>query len=316
LTISTLVLVIWNRIRPRSLPLLFGIVTLLWIAYFTTDYLGGHGGDLLTSIGQVKNSVGANVTDRIRGSADHQRILNLRLLMTVAIFVLAGLGGLRRWVGERRLELTFGLLIVSPFSLVALNSYGGEGLMRVYLLTLPFTAGLAATLFYPNEQIASRRRSALVLGAVVGALSLALAGGYLFTRYGNERMDYYTADEIAGLDYIYQKAKPGDGIVLLASNMAARYKAIDAIGYDSFVDERPLLTAAEIDARMRVAANDGERYLFVSRAQQAYGELYIGLPPGWSDPIIRDLIDNYGYHRVFENRDAQVYKVGANVKNP
>jgi hypothetical protein len=305
-TLALLGMIIWNRFTPRLLPVLFGIIVAIWISYFTLDYLIGHSGELTGNVGQVGGSVAANVTARINGSAQHQVVVNLRLIMTLAIWLLAGLGVLRRWILEKRLELTFGLLIVAPFSVIALNSYGGESLLRVYLFALPFTTTLAAALFFPNLQTASHRVRRVILGGVLFGLSGLLLLGFFFTRYGNERMDFYTHKEIAALNYVYDHATPGTHLILLAPNTAARHRALESVVMPDFGEDRPRTDPAKIDELMHTDPGV-PHYLLVSRAQIAFGELFIGLPHGWAEPILQALVKDYGFQVVFENEDAQVY---------
>src|SRR5205807_75803 len=84
------------------------------------------------------------------------------------------------------------------------QSYGGEILLRIYLFSLPPMAFFAASLFYTRPPSAgSRWMTAAVLG-----VSIVLLGGFLFTRYGNERADYMTRAEVDGARYLYSIAQP------------------------------------------------------------------------------------------------------------
>ena len=102
----------------------------------------------------------------------HVFVVQFRLAMTLGFWVLALYGFLRR-VRHGYLDLDAVALAFVPFGLLALQSYGGEMLLRVYLFSLPFMAFLAAAAFIPSP---SRPLSAWPTRALaVAALGLILA---------------------------------------------------------------------------------------------------------------------------------------------
>ena len=133
------------------MPLLLAVMLGAWLTYMTVAYLSGHLSGMLSFFGQLDVTVGANLTDRLNGSPDHMLVTRLRLLMTLFLWGLAFLGGLRR-ARHGRLDLNHALLALAPFPLIAMQNYGGELLMRIYLYALPFMAFFAAALFFPRPQ--------------------------------------------------------------------------------------------------------------------------------------------------------------------
>jgi hypothetical protein len=218
--------------------------------------------------------------------------------MTLAIWVLALLGGIRRlFVG--RFELTSLILVSTPFLIIGLNSYGGEALLRVYLFALPFTVFLAATLVFPTQQDHTSARTA----AALGAISLLLMVGFLFTRYGNERADLMTRDEEAAFQYLYANAPAGSVFVEVAANSPARYRDTEKYHFapdlgDSVLDDINRLTDA-----MR-SSSGARTYLVLTQSQTAYGELFHGKPPGWTERLQAALLATGQYKVIFENQDA------------
>src|SRR5438105_13034531 len=97
-------------------------------------------------------------------------------MLTLAVCGLAGLGVLRRLHAGQQ-DLLPMLLAVAPVPLLALQSYGGEMLLRVYLFALPAAACFVAATVFPS----ARQRTSWH-AAAVGALAPVLLRGSLFAR--------------------------------------------------------------------------------------------------------------------------------------
>src|SRR5919199_97054 len=203
----------FRRITLRGLPLLMGVMLVTWIGYMTVAYLAGHMAGTVREIGAVHEAVNADLSGHFRGSAQHAFIVHERIMLTLAVCVLAGLGVLRRLHAGQQ-DLSPLLLTVAPLPLFALQSYGGEMLLRIYLFPLPAAAYFVAATAFPSS---TQRMS--WHAAAVGALSAMLLGGFLFARYGNERMDYITHREVQAIHHLYAIAPPGSVLVGLMPNI-------------------------------------------------------------------------------------------------
>lgn len=291
-------LVVFNRSDLRALPILFGVIAVTWISFMTVDYLSGHVTGLLEEVGNIFGSMNANVTGRLKGSDEHQLVLTFRLGMTLAIWVLAFLGNLRRmFMGH--LNLTGMLLICAPFPILGLNSYGGEALLRVYLFALPFAVFLAATLIYPLPET----RASVFRTIALGTLSLLLLSGYLFARYGNERVDYMTLNEAAAFHYLYDHAPPGSRFVIASHNNPGRYRDIEKYHFSPDLDEFLLADTADLIDAMKTGSSS-HNYLILTRGQEAYGELFYGQAPGWADRLVEALLATNQLEVLYRNPDA------------
>src|SRR6266487_1284236 len=205
---SVTTLVIFRRCTPRWLPILMALMTGAWIIFMTQAYLAGHLNDVSGDLGQVNNIITANVAARVVGSPEHIFIGAIRVVMTVAIWGLAFIGAVFRLRRGYR-DASYILLAIAPFSLIVANSYGGEMLLRIYLFSLPLVVFFAAALFYITSASGRSRKMTV---AVTG-VSLILLGGFLFTRYGNERMDYMTYAEVDSAHYLYSIAPPNSLLI-------------------------------------------------------------------------------------------------------
>jgi hypothetical protein len=294
-------LVILRRCSLRGLPLLMGVMIATWMSYMTVDFLAGHMGWLIGGVGQVRDSVGRNVTDRLAGSPEHQFVIVMRLVMSLGLWGLAFLGGVRRTSNGRR-DTTCALLALVPFAFLGLQSYGGEVLLRVYIFNLPFMAFFAAALFFTTATSGTTWRTLLALNVV----SVALVGGFLFTRHGNERMDYMTYKEVAGVRYLYQIAEPGAKFVTASPNIPWKFQDVEKYTYSPERDEFALSDVGAI-----VELMDDPRYpatyLILTRSQKAHGELFYGLPQGWGERLDQKLRESGKFRLLFDNGDAEIF---------
>lgn len=301
--IGVTVLVLFNRISPRGLPLILGLILAMWITYMTVAYLRGHIFSMISFFGQLDATVGTNLTSRLDGSPQHVLITRLRLFSALWLWGLAFLGGLRR-ILNKRFDLNHILLAVAPFPLIALQSYGGELLMRIYLFAMPLMAAFAALLFFPVKNQRHAWRTALL----VGLTSLAWLVLFIFVRFGNERMDYYTQQEYQTVEYLYGKAPEGAFLAASSTNMPFRHRNYEWYKY-VFMEELILKQDAsaiitELDKR-----NNPETYLFLTRAQRVYLEMFYDFPHDAWDRLQADLLATGRLIVLYSNPDGVVYKL-------
>ncbi len=302
------VLVVFNRSTLRGLPILMGVMTATWISFMTVAFLSGHFYYLTEGVGQVSATVTANVANRLQGSPDHIFIVQLRLIMTLALWIAALLGGIRRLRSGHR-DMIVALMAVTPFALIGLQDYGGEILLRAYLFSLPFMVFFVAALFYPTRSTATSWRMAILIGIV----SIGFGVGFLFTRYGNERMDYMTQKELAGTQYLYSIAKPGSLLLGGTYNFPWKYQGYEQYYY-MLVWDKGLNDNIPKLARTMGSGEYAGAYLILTRSQRAYNELFLGLPPSSWETFENQLTGSGLFNKIFDNGDAQIFVVASNEK--
>ena len=204
---SAAALIFLRRCARLWLPVVMGLMTAAWILLMAQSFLAGHSAMVLGAFGQVQSSLSANVGSRVsQGNPQHEFVAAMRILTAMAIWGLAALGAIRRQ-RQGYHDLTYLLLAVTPFPLIVSQDYGGEMFLRIYLFALPFMVFFMATLFHSPHHRAVRRPSIWRMAAIA-SLCLLLVAGFLFTRYGNEHVDYKTYDEVNGISYLYHVAPP------------------------------------------------------------------------------------------------------------
>ena len=132
--------------RPELLAIAV-IFSVGWLSLGASDFWIGHLSVIFGGVGQLTNNIGSGIGSRVVGSTSHLFIVSTRIDFTAVVILMAGIGALRRATDSRALEFLAG----APFVILALQGYGGEGLLRVVLFGLPFTALLAASAIVPTR---------------------------------------------------------------------------------------------------------------------------------------------------------------------
>jgi hypothetical protein len=303
-------LVLFRRILPVGLPILMVVMLGAWISFMAVPYLAGHIHDVIAPLGAVTSNVQASFLQRYRGSPEHIFILNLRVALSLFVWLLA-LGGFLRRFRDGYFDFNFVLLALIPFGLLPLQRYGGELLLRVYLYSLPFMVWFAATLFIssPLRRASPKRMTAVSRPLLIGATSLVLCAGFLFARYGNERMDYFTPNEVAAVQELYKIAPQGSLLLAGTGHVPWRYREYNSYRYQTV--ETRVRDANAVDLAKLMSNNSiPGAYLILTRSQQASAELFIGWDPGTWERFEVAVEKSGAFETVYENGDARILKLG------
>jgi hypothetical protein len=300
---ALLFLVVFNRIAVRALPILMGVIAVTWVSYMTVPFLSGHVALLLSEFGQIGRSVSSNVTNRVAGSADHQTIVMLGMVLSVGLWLCAALGFLLRFRDGRR-DLSMALLIAAPVPLVAAQAYGGEMVLRLYLFTAPFMAILAAGAAFRRPTAVP---SVLKTGVMVVVASL-FAVGLITTRYGNERMDLMTTAEVEGLHEFYTMAPYGSLLITPNGDLPWRDQAFEEFEYRALMDNILLYTPDEM-ADLLSTGKGPAAYLILTASEEAEAEIFFGLPPERWDHLIADLTASTRFVLVYDNAGLDIFQL-------
>lgn len=299
---TTLVmLVVTGSMRLKLLPIALLVITFGWLCYGAEDYWTGHLTTIFGDAGQVSSVVNSGVGSRIVGSEVHQYVVNLRIGSAGFIWCVAALGGLIM-LRRRGYGLVAGVITVAPFLMLLVQAYGGEGILRIYLFSLPGAALLAAEVVVAAV---SGRRS---LRPVVTVLALCLLPICLVTRYGNESYEHVRPGEAQAIEALYGLAPRGSTLWALAPNIAWRYHGLLDYNYGpTTLGDLALQRVDIIVSEMSV--NPAGSYLVYTRGQIVYGEQVYGLPSNWG-PTLQDAINESGrFIIVYRNPDAVIYKL-------
>jgi hypothetical protein len=324
LTTGALVGVGWCRLR--GLPVIILIITLLWMVYMAVIFVAGHIGAIVDQVGALNQILGENLGGRLHGSRGHALIVHLRLAVTAVLWLAAGAGLLRR-ARTGKPVIGVAALALAPFPLLLIQPYGGEVLLRIGLFSLPFMALLAASLcMAPGAREMSWRGTALL--ALLGGLLVAT---FPFTRFGNERMDYYSRNEVAAVRELYRIAPRGSVLVSASDALPWRFRgyadydyrfltgldrrkfaarglpADDDISIDLGTPDRALLLR-QVTRRMRVGP--GQRsFLIITRSQKADLDMTSPWRRGVLEHVQRVLLTSSHFRVVLNRPDATILEL-------
>ena len=282
---------ITRRLGRPELVVIAAMAPVAWLSLGASDYWIGHLSYIFGSFGQFSNTIGSNVTSRITGSASHRLVANLRILSVLGIFILAGIGVLRRATNSRVLEA----LVIAPILLLGIQNYVGEIIMRTVLFGLPFTAFLAASALVPLQSgsiksflptLNLRRRGQTVLRVVVTIILLGLALSTTVNRGGNDAYEAFSLGELAAVNYAYDHAYNGAtvGMVVPYLPFGARYEG--SVYFNSYIG----LGVHPIKETLANFLLQPPEYIVLSQSQEAWGEIVAGLPKGWEATLERQLV--------------------------
>lgn len=302
LTIASGGLVLTGRCRLTLFPVLAGMVTLVWISIGTTDYWVGHLHILFGGLGDVRSVVSGSVGDRVDGSAGHLMVVRVRLSLTAGVWLLMGVAAIRLLLA-RRPPLTLFVLATAPF-LTLVQSYGSEGVLRVFLFSSPFAAVLIAQATVPILHLRW-------MPELIFAVALVLLPTFVLTRYGNEAFEQVRSDEVAGLRELYATAPEGSVFFSPTSQVPWRFEGAVEYRYrrpddvDRFVDADPAVVRDPVSSTPK---GDGRTYLVVTQSQVVYGIQSLGYPADWFARLSRRLTPRNGYDPIIQNADTWIYQ--------
>jgi hypothetical protein len=296
-------LVLLGACRLRSLPLLLWVIAAAFLSYLAVPYWAGHLKDIFGGVGDVSSTVSANVGGRVSGSATHEWVQRLRILLTATVWGLAFAGAALRW---RRGNSSIFLLVlfVTPYSVLAVQSYGGEALMRCYLFSLPFAAALmAGALASPGGA-----RSSVVAPAATIVVSATIVLAFFVARFGNEAFEMVRPGDISALHYLYGAATPGSTLVSVDENVPWRFAGITRFHYATVPIKRrsPQLYVRYV--RRAIGPGPPGGYLVFTRGQIEYARLQLGAGRGWVARTYGWLGASRWVRLVYSNAEARVYR--------
>lgn len=304
------VLAYLRRGTPWWLPIVMAVMVVEWIVTMGQPFIAGHSSMVVGNVGHISNAVSTNVTARTsQGDAAHTFVTRTRVIMTAILWLLALLGVIYRLTKGYR-DSAFLLLALAPFPLIGMQNYGGEMFLRIYLFALPMMAWFCASLFYTTHQPLIRATSLWRTISHI-ALCLLLLGGFFITRYGNENMDYITADELAGVQYLYQVAPPHALLLQGWTDTPWQYQDYERYTYQSLNVAVPEAVRTEnIPALVHFFEQQVDKhqptYLIITRSQQVSAESFDGLPKGLLTQIEARLLKSGKVKLLFSNKDVQV----------
>jgi hypothetical protein len=308
IAISAAGLAVVGLVRPlRIVPIMIGICLVYLIPRYQVadDYGLFSGFNLFSNARTAKLATGAS--DGRLFSVDVVQLL------TLTVWGLAALAVVTAWRRPGMVAAPAVLAFI-PFGLLAVQSYGGEAIFRVFLFSAPWCAYLIATLLL-------RRTWVPRLGAVpAGTVAVVLAVlATLQGAHGQLAATTFTRTEVAAAQYLYGHAEPGADIVFAADNFPTRLTAnYGQFAYGANADHT-LITS---DDRLGLfeLTPDGEStfnqrfdatvaaYLVFSPSMVAYLRYFGYMPPETLTTLEQLVQHSTHWSLYYRDGDVRVYK--------
>ena len=190
-----------------------------------------------------------------------------------------------------------------------MQAYGGEMLFRVYLLSLPAMAFLAAALLYPSPTSSSHWSTLIVALLVSGAA----IGSFCFAYYGNERVHRITQDEVDAFRHLYETAPHGSLVLTVTFDAPNRFQDCEHFRHGSLEKlvglEGRSFDEYDMELLLKTMGDKGipAAYLVISRSQQEMVDLEKGLPEGEIAALLRTFGESPHFREVFVSTDARIF---------
>ena len=214
--------------RDKRLLFLLGGVGLLWLAT-CWRYFAGNSFDLGFG-GSVNNNAAGNAQTAVANilPSGVSAVGEITRMFSVGVWVLAAAGMMLCLWTMRRVGVLFVAALV-PFAILAVQSYGGEAIYRVYLYSLPLMAGLIAFALVNTSPIQTRTLMPQnVLRTSV--LAVVLAAGFMIAHFGREQINLVDPSEVAMEDWIANNVEDP----ALIAQFGDTYPAASTARYPSF----------------------------------------------------------------------------------
>ena len=293
--------------RPELLALTV-IFSIGWLSLGTSDFWLGHLSVIFGGVGQLSSTIGTNVTSRVVGSASHRFIVSGRIDFTGVVLLLAGVGFLRRATDSRALEA----LAAAPFFILALQGYGGEGLLRVVLYALPFISLLAASALIPTlsgevrpwiSPFKTLYRAEWLRPVLVFVVLVPMCVMTSIVRGGNDAYESFSLGELSAVTYVYDHVKANQVLGLVSVFLPIGQRDVGSLDIVSVGGDN-IPTLKEVASTL---LHIRPEFILLSKSQENWGEVVGGYPTGWEARLGSRLLRG-GYRIVSSYPSAQVYQ--------
>ncbi len=307
-----LALVVLRRTQLWWLAVLFVGMEVFWLVFMTQNYLAGNLGSLIAGLGNIGSSLQQNVSDRVAGDPLHTLYTQLCIMTAVFVWGFAALGAFFR-LRQGYKDATIVVLCLAPFPLFAMGQYGGEMIFRIYLFALPPMVFFCACFFYNFPVLRIRVATTIA----ITLFSVILLGGFLVTRYGNERVNNMTPQEVIGTQKLYSMGKPNSFFMAgWVIGTPWQFKDYEKYRLETLDDDPSLITDIDKDdvkslAKFMQDTADPKAPSFIifTSSEEASFDSTSGLEPGKLKTLDLSLGKSPYFKKVFDNKDTQIYEL-------
>jgi hypothetical protein len=178
-----------------------------------------------------------------------------------------------------------------PMGMAAVQSYGGELMLRIVLYGLPILAILGADAL--RALVRWRRGMEYVL-----AVGMALLfGSIILIRGGNESYMIVYPDEVAMMREVYATTPPGLEVVPLGNVGPYQVEGVDTHSRGSTIEGCTQLA----DDPIRCIDAESPDVIVTFDSVEAQGRDLDEKPPGWALQVVQELVASGKYVITYQN---------------
>ena len=302
-----LVLVLTGTTTLRVFPLVIFAAFATWVSVGGYYFWGGEISRLLGIHQESGQSLGLsaiiaqNLTGRLQHGGLEQVVAVSRVGLSLIILALAATSAIRgRKEGNIRV---LALLAFIPFLLLGTTGYGGEALLRGFFFALPFTSALVAILV---TKIRPRMLAMVLLSIVVGCLGACTE----ISRYGNEKFEQISADQLAIMQDLYRVVPPDLTIIGFGTAMPVNFTKIGAdahyfMNFFKFSTAGPSGPQAEQEIKNQIDTISPDVAVWTPEAA-AFTTHTFHFTAGWDQPILKYLLKERHGHLILNRPDIKI----------
>jgi hypothetical protein len=256
----------------------------------------------------------------------HRIIGDCSELLSIGMWILALAGA---WLRRKSLRTVIALLLLafSPIAVLIAGAYGNEGILRVYLFSLPWSAALAASALAPLKSLTDKRRhspgssaSRLVLlgsfdrSTLRAPVAIAIVAAlFLVAFYGDDASNVMPASEVTTITNVLEHAPPGPVFAAVDNAPLFDTAQYNQFGEIPFLDTTPV--PANIDEQLaRTAAHlapGGQAYVVVAPSMIAYAQAYSVTTVGNFNVLLSSLARSPYWKLIASDEGTVIYDLTA-----
>jgi hypothetical protein len=317
-----------KMLKPRWLPVLLGAIAVGYLVPHL-GFVDSHF-DLLGSLGNFFSNIkppSQSITPVT--AASETFITHCCELLSVGIWCLAVAGAwLRRRSDPSVLALV--LLAFSPLAIIAIQAYGNEGILRVYLFSLPWSAALAAGALVPSPavilaktkwhraEVRHRNRgegSVRILAALVVVLGL-----FFPAFFGDDNYNVMPAGEVAALTSFQQHSQPGPIYGALGNSPfldTSDYNQFDTVtgvfGAGGVVTDKKYINSqiamTILNTALHTTSRNDPLYIVIAPSMLNYNRAYSVVPESAFNVLDKSLADTPPWKLILRYEGTIIYEL-------
>jgi hypothetical protein len=308
-------LAIVGRTRLRVFSAWMAVVTLGWICYGAIAFWAGHPEKVFGRLGRVGGNVSSSLVQRVGGTDAHRLLTETRVGVAALIWGLAVVGAVvaRRSPQDRLSPL---IIMLAPLLVLIVQSYGGEGGLRVYLVSLPGAISLIALLLtfkripgkrLPDGADPTSFKPGWVNSVAVLVLTGMLVPIFFLARWGNELYEQVPTEELAGVNALYRLAPAGSTLLAMDSHLP--WRSVSIIDYNYVSSNLAEFVHADVGGMEHLLQkNPVGGFVIVTAGQIAYATQTNGLAPDWNVQVESAMTASGHFAIVYQNTNTRIYR--------